>query len=157
MQNHEDGFAHLYQHVLYITRPNNEFSKYVKDNSGIIDSQTLAHTTMYYFDIKATALKRALKQFAKLFEELPEELTEKYLEELTEKIRTESEEAQQNVNYRLSRLFKYNLNATEATKSKYSIKYFKYENMMKYVTVLFPMEYGADIMSLCIIGKGMMM
>ncbi|XP_012220810.1 insulin-degrading enzyme-like isoform X2 [Linepithema humile] len=158
-QNHVEGFAHLYQHVLYASRPNNEFAKYVMKNSGIIDSQTLDETTTYYFDIKAEMFKQALEQFAGLFKALPKEVTDEYLEELLlGRMYDEDKETQQIVNYRLSKLFKWNIDSThDMTKNKFGTIYTAYEKpilcVKDYLQLFFPVEYGADIMSLCVVGK----
>lgn len=160
-----EGTAHVFQHMLYTSRPNNLFAKYVKKNSGKTDSQTYHEFTTYYFDIKATVFRQALYHFAELFKKLPDFSADELKKLITDTICEESERLRQTTKYKLSSLFKWNINPEhDMTKNRCGFMHKAYtrspemrpEDVKEVLESLFPIEYGAQVMSLCIVGKGTM-
>ncbi|XP_014470958.1 PREDICTED: insulin-degrading enzyme isoform X1 [Dinoponera quadriceps] len=76
------GLAHFCEHMLFLGTEKypeqNDYSKYLSENSGVSNATTYLDHTTYYFDVSPTKLEGALDRFAQFF------LTPLFTDTLTE-------------------------------------------------------------------------
>ena len=102
------GLAHFCEHMLFLGTEKypdeNEYNKYLSENSGGSNAYTSVDHTNYYFDVAPSAFRGALDRFAQFF--VKPLFTESCVEREVNAITSEHEKNIQNDSWRIHQLEK---------------------------------------------------
>jgi len=158
------GIAHFCEHMLFLGTKKypqqNDFNQFLSQNGGTSNGTTYLDHTIYYFDIATEMLKGALDRFAQFF------LTPLFTENLTELVvNTINSEYENNLaddSWRFCQLIR-STASSDHPFSKFdignretldTIPKQKGINVRNKLLEFYEKYYSANIMSLCVCGKG---